>query len=153
MPSLLPLPKQDVILVDGQSYVPSARWYDWFVRLQRVLGTASTSAALTVSAVTGTITTASATLNYKQIGRIVFYDISATITTNGTGAGAVLLTGLPFRPLRNSAIYGRENLNTGKGLTGRNSASSDEIKIVYYDNTYPGADGNVLLISGFCEVA
>lgn len=101
-----------------------------------------------VTAQTGTITTASATMDYQVIGRFVHCIISVTITTNGSGAGQVRVT-LPFNP-------------SGGGLTGFDAVGGKAIKagpiggnvlaITNYDNTYPGASGAVFLLDGILRI-
>lgn len=49
----------------------------------------------TVTAATGALTTASATGRYKCLGKLCFIEVDATVTTAGTGAGALRVT-LPF---------------------------------------------------------
>jgi hypothetical protein len=107
----------------------------------------------TVSATSGTLTSASASGRYLAIGKTVFVTISITITTNGTGATAVQAT-LPVNASTslNQSLVGRENSATGKMLQGRILAASNTVVgILNYDNSYPGVDGALLNISGVYE--
>jgi hypothetical protein len=103
-----------------------------------------------VTAATGTFTTVSATGRYKQIGKTVFIYIAVTITTNGTASGSVTVT-LPVTSGVTNVICGRENMATGYMLQGLISAAL--VGIVNYDNTYPGGDGRLLLMTGVYEAA
>jgi hypothetical protein len=98
----------------------------------------------TVSALTGTITSYTATGAYTRIGRAVTASLKITITNNGTGA-VVLKTTLPFTP---SSVQccgaGRENNVTGVGVIIINDASVNNANIVTVTNTYPGGTGYVI---------
>lgn len=98
----------------------------------------------TVSAAVGTITTAAASLNYVRRGRLVRFHVTVTITNNGTGAGAVLVT-LPFSAV-SGVIFGRADAVSGKALQG--ICSGTTLTITNYDNSYPGASGEVLRLTG-----
>jgi hypothetical protein len=106
----------------------------------------------TITAGSGTITTKSATGRYKQIGKTVFIEINITITTNGSGAGSVVAT-IPITPSAGFFILaGRENAATGKMLQGIINGVSTAT-IFNYDNSYPGADGGSLIMTGVYEAA
>lgn len=100
----------------------------------------------TVTATSGTITTASATGEFTISGNKLWMQASATITTNGTGSGAVKIT-TPVALSANSKyyVYGR-NQSTGKMLYGQGESGNFEVR--NYDNTYPGADSNSLSVQG-----
>lgn len=111
-----------------------------------------TASAPTITAVSGTITTSSATCKYVQIGKSILFRMNITITTNGSGAGAVVAT----LPITSSAINmsvgsGRASAVSGKQLQAYTSATNT-INIYNYDGTYPGASGELLLINGFFEI-
>lgn len=102
----------------------------------------------TITANTGTFTTVSATGVYFKIESLYFFRVLITITTNGTAAGYVKFT-LPATATAASVFYGRETGVTGKQLQGDVAASSNLATCEFYDNTYPGADGATLTMSGF----
>lgn len=104
----------------------------------------------TITAQTGTITTAAGTIAYQRRGRFMFVEAVITITTNGTGASAVLAT-LPF-VVASGVLNGRENGVSGKQLTAL-AAGTNQITIRNYDNTYPGANGASMTISGILRIA
>lgn len=106
-----------------------------------------TSYTPTVSASTGTITTSSVgAAKYQQIGKLVVVRLDITITTNGTGAGYVIVT-LPVTGASNNdgAFTGRARSVSGKGLT--SSITTTSVYIFNYDGTYPASSGETL--SGF----
>jgi hypothetical protein len=106
-----------------------------------------------VSSIAGTITTASATGRYVAVGKTITVQITTQVTANGTGSSGVVAT-LPFAPAGfEYYIFGRDTNNTGKALIGRIRASTQNVSMVFYDNSYPGADGVVLTVSGTYEAA
>lgn len=111
----------------------------------------------TVTSTTGTITTlGTVTAKYRLEPKTVFFIVSATITTNGTGASAINITLPPILGgLANGiqSCYGRENGVTGKALVGVILNGSQGINVTFYDGTYPGANGHIIQIQGFYEVA
>ena len=105
----------------------------------------------TITAGSGTFTTVSATGRYIQIGKIIHFRETITITTNGT-AGTSVISSLPAAAYEaNWMCFGRENNVTGKTLCGRGATTS--VTIFTYDNFYPGGDGYQLTLSGTYEVA
>ena len=109
----------------------------------------------TITALTGTIATVSSRLGfYRKFGKKLEFKMSFVITSNGTGAGAVLAT-LPFTSVgsNGSVCAGKERSSTGKMLTGYIDGLSSTVAIQFYDGTYPGITGGVYSISGEYEVA
>ncbi len=103
-----------------------------------------------VTAASGTLTTVSATGRYLVIGKVCFVQMVITITNNGTGAGGIVAT-IPFNNISLAVIAGRERAVTGKMLQGY--IDINRAVIYTYDNTHPGANGHVLVMSGFYEIA
>lgn len=105
-----------------------------------------------VGAAAGTIASGSATAYFLQIGKVVHYRANVRITSNGTGSNAVTVS-LPVAARQgtgvSSMMAGREGALTGKMLSGICTGSL--LFIRYYDNSYPGADGAMLEISGTYE--
>jgi hypothetical protein len=95
-----------------------------------------------VTPATGAITTYTASGNYTKIGRQVTVNMNIIITTNGTGASALLITGLPFNAAttRFDAGVGREYQTTGNAVAMTFSATNT-VQMLNYNNTYPGGDG------------
>ena len=113
-----------------------------------------TSYTPTIAANAGTFTTVSATGSYLAIGKTVFVRIRITITTNGTASSSVTAT-LPVNCAATPAVCvlsGRAGGVSGYLLQGLISFSTPTIvRIFNYDNTYPGADGEILSVSGVYE--
>lgn len=107
----------------------------------------------TVTAASGTITTVgTVTARYKLVGTICFFNLSVVITTNGTGGGSVNVT-LPVASVNQTHASGREDALTGKMLNSYVLAGGSTLSIQSYDNSYPGANGAVLGVTGFYEIA
>ena len=104
----------------------------------------------TVTAGVGTLTTVASSGRYRKIGRTVFYSMSITITTNGTGAAYIQAT-LPSTVTSqgNHASVGKGHTN--KELSGLAAASTNALVIQFYDGTYPGADGAIIVMQGTYE--
>jgi hypothetical protein len=110
----------------------------------------STSFTPTITAAVGTITTSSATGTFRRRGKYVEMSFFITITTNGTGAQAVVAS-TPLTTFSNGVLNGRESPNTGAQINGTISGTS--ISILKYDNSYPAASGSILQLSGLVELA
>lgn len=109
----------------------------------------------TVSAVSGSYTTVSATGRYTRIGKLCAVQARVSITTNGTAAVATIITA-PFTSASSSQTYngsGRENLSTGLMLNCRIGTSDTSIYIEQYNAVYAGANNRQLDISIIYEVA
>lgn len=120
----------------------------WIIMSEPVI----TSFVPTVSAVTGTITTVGTkTFAYQRSNGWLDWEAYIGITTNGTGAGAVLIT-LPiaYVTLGQSILgFGREILVTGKMLNVQGGgASTTSASICQYDNIYPASNGSALVVAG-----
>lgn len=103
-----------------------------------------TSYTPTISAQSGTITTASATGYWIRVGKMCVLWTSWSITTNGTGATSIKLT-LPFTAVSGHTASqmgaGREYDVTGKMLQLEIPDGQTYVAYRNYDNTYPGANG------------
>ena len=117
---------------------------------QPEIGGVWTAYTPTITALSGTFTTVSATGYYSKIAKVVPMQIAVTITTNGTAAGVVIAT-LPFATNNVTLLTGRENAVTGKMLQGL--AFNSQINIFNYDGSYPGGDGHIFYLSGFISIA
>lgn len=108
----------------------------------------------TVTPATGAIT--SYTVNYSKFiitSRKVEFEADINIVTNGTGAGSVQMT-IPINANRTTggALYGRERVLTGNSLNGVLNGVNNAFSILYYNNAYPGANGNTLAVFGNYEI-
>lgn len=102
-----------------------------------------------VSSGVGTLTTVSASGRFKQIGKTVLFRFTVTITTNGTGAGSIIVSLPVGTPTVISIGHGQEVNNTGKAIVGFSSGTNMICK--FYDNTYPGSDGAGIVVNGIYE--
>lgn len=117
------------------------------------LGDAWTAYTPTVSSSGGSLTTASGSGRYLVTGKMLMFQVQISITTNGTGSGTLNVT-LPASKTAKAlcTLVGRETQATGKVISGTISAASGTMTCMYYDNTYPGADGTRFNIGGVIEV-
>lgn len=112
-----------------------------------------TSYTPTISASVGTITTSSATGKYLQLGKLIFVSLIITITTNGSGASTLQATVPATSASHDQVGFGRVSTGSGKMLQALLPSSTSRLAITNYDNTYPGADGTVHIISIFYETS
>jgi hypothetical protein len=98
----------------------------------------------TIAAAAGIIiSTTNANCKYTKVGRVVVLTGNFGITLNGTGAGAITISNLPFAANTANAGGGiaRENSVDGKTSSITQLGSATSFSMYRYDNTYPGADG------------
>lgn len=100
----------------------------------------------TITAGSGTLTTASATWNYAIRGKIAEVYLTASVTTNGTGATNIQVTIPSALSGFSGALTGRETAISGKALTA--TAGGSGIVIQNFDNTYPADSGSNFVLSG-----
>lgn len=110
-----------------------------------------------VSTGSGSFTSFTATGRWRKENRNVYFELSIAIANAGTAGGSVTAS-LPVPSTAASGInfifLGREVASTGNLLQGINqSASPANVVILKYDNTFQGATGNTLAISGMYEAA
>ena len=106
----------------------------------------------TISATSGTLTAATGTGRYKLIGRNVYFNATATITTNGTAAGTLLIS-LPVAAQAANSFFGSGRDATSGTLCLSFNASTTNAYVLTAVGVYPGADGRVITISGVYEAA
>lgn len=99
-----------------------------------------------ITAYTGTITTVGAVAGvYTRIGKMVTISGSFTITTNGTGATLLQVTGMPYAASTTTvtAYSGSGSCaSTNKAQMVSYSPYAAKIYIANADGTYPGADAS-----------
>lgn len=99
-----------------------------------------------VTSTAGTITTVGAVSGtYTKVGRLVYITYDVIITTNGTGAGAVKIDGLPFTLSKRGFGVGVEadvvgTLNLNNGI-----AATTYTLVTTTVGLYPGGTGYHLL--------
>jgi len=111
------------------------------------------SFAPTVITTVGTIT-ALGTIDaaYLRRGRLVFYNVNIHITTNGTGAGELVVS-LPFSnqgPV--CTLAGRGGATNPVAQVTRIATSSFSARVTDYLGAYPGGTGFDVNFSGFCTL-
>jgi hypothetical protein len=121
-----------------------------------VLKVGSTTEALTSGwqSWTPTITPASGAFTSVTLNSAAYYEteknidfvIKLTINTNGTAAGNISFTLPPPFSANYGSAVGRESPNNGKALICVCSGATGVI--TFYDNSYPGADGSVIQVTG-----
>jgi len=109
----------------------------------------------TLSASSGSITTATAAGQYQRRGNIVHIKVNINIATNGTAAGELRFT----VPIPSSSTYGNMLCGAERAMTGNavygflDGAGATVAYVKTYSGLYPGGDGYVINVSGFYEVA
>jgi hypothetical protein len=111
--------------------------------------TAWTAFTPTVAASSGTLSTVAGAGRYKTVGKTTFFQVTITITTNGTGSGFITAT-LP-NTANNTATFIGRNDTAGTWLGGIVTAASNSLAIITLTNTYPGANNTVLVVGGVYE--
>ena len=108
----------------------------------------STAFVPTVTAGTGSLTSASANLSYQRSGNYLYVSATVSIVNNGTGLGGILIS-LPFSGL-SGAVSGRDVTGAGKAVTGWVLGSN--LAIYNYDASHPGVNGVSFVLSGVLKI-
>ncbi len=106
---------------------------------------------MTITSGTGTLTTTSGALRYQVRGKQTWFQLTVTITTNGTGATNIAVSGLPFTFNSDCTGSGRATAGSGKQLQFYVTSPAAALTIVNYDNSYPAVSGEILKVTGVCE--
>ena len=107
----------------------------------------------TVASSIGTITTISVKAGiYTKIGNKVFLQGYFNITNNGTGAGSIAVTNLPFAVTATNGIVvfsgsGNEILVTGQALSVYCGSGANNVVLLTVTGAYPGLNGYGLYFS------
>ncbi len=106
----------------------------------------------TITSGSGTFTTVSGAGRYFLFGKTLFISVIVTITTNGSAAGYVNIP-LPasLSTVTGAVFAGREYTLSGQMVQA--FATGSAIQCYFVDNTYPGATGATILVSGTVETA
>jgi hypothetical protein len=118
--------------------------------VQAALQPGFTSYTPTVSAASGTYTTASATGAYSQAGKLVCLRVTVTITTVGTGTSTIVTIPVAAASTNGGIqiLAGRENAATGKMLQAAIAPGGTNMTINDYSNTSAAANGASEIVSG-----
>lgn len=104
-----------------------------------------------VTASSGTITTASGSTRSIKVGKTVHFHSTLTVTTNGTGSGALLFN-LPYPAAVQAVFVGRERATSGSMVQGvATGGASTAVAVYTAANGYPVASGSVIEMSGTYE--
>lgn len=110
-----------------------------------------------VTSSSGTITTASATGRYIQHGKTVYFKLTITVTTNGTGSGVLqVANGLPVAPRGGvfDKFHGGNLTNSTSQWAYNQSAGSQSLYVINYTAAYPvSGDGQTIIVDGTYEAA
>lgn len=97
-----------------------------------------------LTATSGSITAQSNSGAYIKVGKVVELFGELSVTNNGTGAVALICSGMPFAVGANPACgVSRERNNTGLTCVLQALASANSFNIYRYDNTYPASSGAI----------
>lgn len=110
------------------------------------------TSGLTVSAGSGTITTASANARWLKTGKRVDFKLNITVTNNGTGAAILNVSGIPWSNLNEGTCIGVDRGATGQSWVGQFTGATT-MGVRRYDGAYPAVSGAVCTLSGVSEVA
>ncbi len=116
------------------------------------LGTAWTAYTPTITASSGTLTSATAAGRYQRNGKSITVQVTGVIATNGSGAGVITLS-LPFTAAgADYPFAGKDTGLTNKVLSAHVNAGS-AFNVEFYDGSYPGASGARLSLGGVYETS
>jgi len=119
--------------------------------LTGLVATAWTPYTPTASPGAGAFTDVTTAGRWIQVGKIVLFAVTITMTDIGTGSGNLGLT-LPTNAYEAGWMCsGREVGVNGKSLNG--TGSTTDMLIYYYDSIVPMASGLVIKLSGSYEAA
>jgi len=108
----------------------------------------------TLSATSGTLTTATANMYYIRRGVVVYFKAQIIITTNGSASGALLMT-VPIAQVGSFGTIstGLQRTPTGYTVYGwLDGGGTTTMSIKFYNDVYPGANGAVIEVTGLYEV-
>ncbi len=107
-----------------------------------------------VSATVGSFSSLTVSASFKRIGNTVAFQVVIKINAIGTAAGSIVIP-LPLPIAANAALVavGRENATTGKMCQAYVGVGDVNMRMNFYDNTSPIADGYQFLVNGTYESA
>jgi hypothetical protein len=107
----------------------------------------------TVTSLGGAFGAYTATGSYKQIGKLMSVKMRLVLTTVGAASGHVIAS-LPTNSTGDWMLTGREDVLTGFGVSGHIEASDPTKVYITFasDNSFPGASGSRIVLSGVYEI-
>lgn len=109
------------------------------------------NSSMSVTATTGSGFTGTAYSNTWQQGTRIQLGLHIDISANGTGAGNIQCTSLPWQVKEDTVFVGFAKVSK-KAVIGFMAANTTTVDIYFYDGTYPGATGEELRLTGTAEV-
>lgn len=110
----------------------------------------------TVTTSSGTITAYTAKARYIKRGKLLTISVNISITNNGTGAGALLVT-MPTATVGSviggTCLNGRERGILNATVTAYIDGGASTAEVTTYNGLYPGGTGAVLSFAGSYEIA
>jgi hypothetical protein len=94
-----------------------------------------------LTAFSGSITSYTSAGTYTKVGRQVTVSCIFTITNNGTGAGLLIITGLPFTPDETTTFYACPANDRSNAFTLFGEVANARIQLYSAVGLYPGATG------------
>lgn len=130
----------NAVITSGQNSV------DFWPRVWNTFTTTVTASGGTLGSLPTT-----ATMRWFRVGSIFNFTVNTAALPANTGSGAITMT-LPINMKSGSTAIavGRENALSGSMLQGQIGGTL--MSIVTFNNTYPGATGSVIFMSGSCEI-
>lgn len=117
------------------------------------IAAASSSFTPTVTSGTGTITSYTSSGHYFIIGKMMWLEVTITITAAGTGAGALLVSNLPGTTPRRMFIGGIEDGVSGHTVAGKTTGGATTLSMAKYDNTTFIATNARVQMTGVLEIS
>lgn len=108
----------------------------------------------TLSATSGTLTTATAAMLFRRRGNIIFFKSQITITVNGSASGALQMS----MPVPQVGSFGTISIGLARAVSGLtlrgflDGGGATVMNIKTVNDTYPGANGETIELSGFYQV-
>lgn len=90
--------------------------------------------------------------SYRRSGKTVTVHYDVTINDNGSGAQLLRFSlPTPANQAVSAQLFGQEYALTGRACTGM--VYAQDLTVKFYDNTYPGASGARIILTGTYEAA
>lgn len=104
----------------------------------------------TLACGSGTLTSASASGRFKGLGKTVHVRIAVTITTLGTCASSLNVS-LPATVVASNIFYGRSSVTPRMLMGSSGGVGSSTVFVTDYNNGFPFASGDTVIINGTYE--
>lgn len=115
-------------------------------------GTAPAAYTPTAACGTGSLTNASTSGDWKQVGKLLYVYARIAITTNGTCNGITLTLPNSLLAAKQATLLGSEFSVTGAAWTGRTAVGLNTFFLQNYANGATTVDGETIEVGGWIEV-